>query len=94
MGDLEKDGVAAKAFVGKPKAQAKGSSVKLKFGIYKQDVPNMEGKTVAELRNEFADNWNIPQDAVAYSGRQRLEDNEVLQGGQQVQFHRAAGQKG
>lgn len=76
-----------------PAAQPAGAKAEIKYGVYAQPG-NWAGKTVGDVRNQFSKLWNIPADAAAYVGKDRLEDNQVIQPGQAVEFHRRAGEKG
>jgi hypothetical protein len=65
----------------------------LRYGVYNQPS-NVAGKTVKEVRDQFSKVWGIPNDAVAYVGKDRLDENAVIQPGQNIEFHRRAGEKG
>lgn len=65
----------------------------LRYGVYNQPT-NVAGKTVKEVRDQFAKIWGIPNDAVAYCGKDRLDDSAVIQPGQNIEFTRRAGEKG
>lgn len=65
----------------------------LRYGVYSQPS-NIAGKTVKEVREQFSKIWGIPGDAVAYCGKDKLDENAVIQPGQNVEFHRRAGEKG
>jgi len=65
----------------------------LRYGVYNQPT-NVAGKTVKEVRDQFAKIWGIPTDAIAYSGKDKLADDHVIQAGQNIEFTRRAGEKG
>jgi hypothetical protein len=65
----------------------------LRYGVYNQPS-NVAGKTVKEVRDQFSKIWGIPNDAVAYCGKEKLNEDSVIQPGQNVEFHRRAGEKG
>lgn len=65
----------------------------LRYGVYSQPT-NVAGKTVKEVRDQFAKIWGIPNDAVAYAGKDKLADEHVIQPGQNIEFTRRAGEKG
>lgn len=65
----------------------------LRFGVYNQPT-NVAGKSVKEARDQFSKIWGIPTDAVAYKGKDKLDENYVIQPGDNVEFHRRAGEKG
>ena len=65
----------------------------VRFGVYNQPS-NVGGKTVAQAREQFSRLWGIPTDAVAYKGKDKLDENYVIQPGDNVEFHRRAGEKG
>jgi hypothetical protein len=52
------------------------------------------GKSVKEAREQFGKLWGIPNDAIAYKGKDRLDEDYVIQPGDNVEFHRRAGEKG
>lgn len=65
----------------------------IRYGVYSQPS-NVAGKTVKEVRDQFSKLWGIPNDAVAYCGKDKLDENAVIQPGQNIEFHRRAGEKG
>jgi hypothetical protein len=65
----------------------------VRFGVYNQPS-NVGGKTVSQAREQFSRLWGIPTDAVAYKGKDKLDENYVIQPGDNVEFHRRAGEKG
>jgi hypothetical protein len=73
-------------------AQSSGMA-NVRFGVYNQPS-NIAGKTVQEAREQFSKLWGIPTDAVAYKGKDKLDENYVIQPSDNVEFHRRAGEKG
>lgn len=65
----------------------------VRFGVYSQPS-NVAGKSVKEAREQFGKLWGIPNDAIAYKGKDKLDENYVIQPGDNVEFHRRAGEKG
>jgi len=65
----------------------------IRYGVYSQPS-NIAGKSIKEIREQFSKIWGIPNDAVAYCGKDKLDENAVVQPGQNVEFHRRAGEKG
>ena len=65
----------------------------VRFGVYNQPS-NVGGKTVSQAREQFSRLWGIPTDEVAYKGKDKLDVNYVIQPGDNVEFHRRAGEKG
>lgn len=65
----------------------------VRYGVYNQPS-NVGGKTVAEVRAQYSKIWGIPNDAVAMCGKDKLGENDVIQPGQNIEFHRRAGEKG
>lgn len=65
----------------------------LRYGVYNQPS-NIAGKTVKEVRDQFSKIWGIPNDAVAYCGKDKMDETSVIQPGQNIEFHRRAGEKG
>lgn len=70
-----------------------GGVAQVQFGIYKQPG-QYAGRTIKEVRAERAQLWGIPDDAHAYLGNTKLEENYEIQEGDAVEFHRKAGEKG
>lgn len=65
----------------------------VRFGVYNQPAP-IAGKSIKDTREQFGRLWGIPTDAVAYKGKDKLDENYVVQPGDNVEFHRRAGEKG
>lgn len=65
----------------------------VRFGVYSQPS-NVAGKSVKEAREQFSKLWGIPTDAIAYKGKDKLTEDYVIQPGDNVEFHRRAGEKG
>jgi hypothetical protein len=72
---------------------AAGQQAHVRFGVYNQPAP-VAGKTVSDVRNQFGKIWGISSDAVAYKGKDKLDENYVIQPGDNVEFHRRSGEKG
>ncbi|MFZ4104864.1 hypothetical protein [Flavobacterium sp.] len=65
----------------------------VRFGVYNQPAP-IAGKSIKDTREQFGRLWGIPTDAIAYKGKDKLDENYVVQPGDNVEFHRRAGEKG
>lgn len=65
----------------------------VRFGVYSQPTP-VAGKSVKEVRDQFSKLWGIPSDAIAYKGKDKLDENYVIQPNDNLEFHRRAGEKG
>jgi hypothetical protein len=65
----------------------------VRFGVYSQPSP-VAGKSVKEAREQYGKLWGIPTDAIAYKGKDKLDENYIIQPGDNVEFHRRAGEKG
>jgi hypothetical protein len=75
-------------------AQKSASGVaNVRFGVYNQPTP-IAGKSIKDAREQFGKLWGIPTDAVAYKGKDKLDENYVIQPNDNVEFHRRAGEKG
>jgi hypothetical protein len=74
-------------------AKAASGIANVRFGVYNQPAP-ITGKTVREIRDQFSRLWGIPNDAIAYKGKDKLDENYVIQPNDNVEFHRRAGEKG
>jgi hypothetical protein len=70
-----------------------GQMANVRFGVYTQPAP-VAGKTVSDIREQFSKLWGIPSDAVAYKGKDKLDENYVVTANDNLEFHRRAGEKG
>jgi hypothetical protein len=74
-------------------SKATSGVANVRFGVYNQPSP-IAGKTVNQAREQFGKLWGIPSDAIAYKGKDKLDENYVIQPNDNVEFHRRAGEKG
>jgi hypothetical protein len=65
----------------------------VRYGVYNQPAP-VSGKTIGQVREQFSKLWGISSDAIAYKGKDKLDENYVIQPNDNVEFHRRAGEKG
>lgn len=74
-------------------AAPQAGMAQIRFGVYNQ--PGMHaGKTVKDVRDTQGKLWGIPADASAYLGANKVDENYVIQPGDNLEFHRRAGEKG
>lgn len=66
---------------------------KVSYGVHEGMVEAV-GKTVADVRAAVAQIMNLPQNAGAIIGGQRVDDSHVIKEGQEVEFVKEAGVKG
>ena len=66
-------------------AAASGGQAQVRFGVYNQPG-NHAGKTVKEVRDSFSKLWGIPADASAYKGKDKVDENYVIQAGESLEF--------
>jgi hypothetical protein len=71
-----------------------GGTAKVRFGVYDQQIPTGNNVNVGQLRANYQTVWSVPNDAQAFVNGQQVDDQFVLQPGQQLEFHRRAGEKG
>lgn len=74
-------------------AVAQQKSASIRFGFYNEKFP-VVGKSVADVRSQIQGMWNVPADAVGFNGKTRLEDNYIIQEGDEIEFQRRTGEKG
>jgi hypothetical protein len=74
-------------------ASAASGVANVRFGVYSQPTP-VAGKSVKEVREQFSKLWGIPTDAIAYKGKDKLDEDYVVQPSDNLEFHRRAGEKG
>jgi hypothetical protein len=65
----------------------------VRYGVYNQPAP-VSGKTIGQVREQFSKLWGISSDAIAYKGKDKLDENYVIQANDNIEFHRRAGEKG
>lgn len=70
-----------------------GGMAQVRFGVYNQPG-NHAGKSVREVRESLGKLWGVPADASAFLGKEKLSDDHVIQPGDNIEFHRRAGEKG
>lgn len=64
-----------------------------RYGVYANPGPFV-GRTVAEVREHLGGLWQVPNDATAFKGKQKLADDYVVLEGDNIEFHRRQGEKG
>lgn len=75
-------------------AQGKaGGQATVRYGVYNQPG-SYAGQSVQDVRKQLGKLWNIPDDAQAYKGKTKLDENYVIQPGESIDFHRKMGEKG
>lgn len=72
---------------------ASGGQATICYGVYVESN-NLAGKSVSDIRKNYARMWNIPSDAVAYKGKTAMGEDYVVQEGDTIEFFRKAGEKG
>lgn len=70
-----------------------GASNRITYGFWDQPG-NFVGKTIRDIRNDYGATWALEQDSSAFIGRERLPEDYVIKEGDQIEFHRKAGEKG
>lgn len=58
-----------------------------RYGVYANPGPFV-GRNIAEVRTHLGGLWSVPPDATAFKGFQKLNDNYIVQKGDQIEFHR------
>ncbi len=72
---------------------ASGGVANVRFGVYSQASP-VAGRSIKEIREQFSKLWGIPSDATAYKGKDKMDEDYVVQQNDNLEFHRRAGEKG
>lgn len=65
---------------------AQPAKVGVKYGVYSTPGDHA-GKTVAQVRDEVSKLWQVPSDAAAYKGKEKLADSYILNPGEAIEFH-------
>lgn len=63
-------------------------------GANTQELEEVAGKTVGEVRSQLADVLNVPNQVRTLVNGQSVEDGHVLQEGDRVELLKPAGEKG
>lgn len=74
-------------------AAAGGQPARVRYGVHNQ-TGEIAGKTIGQVRAERARAWQLPSDAQAYKGTEKLSDDYMIQPGDNIEFHRRQGEKG
>ena len=64
----------------------------IKFGVYTREVSASD--TIADLRKKYGPMLRIPEDAHAYNGTTRVDENQPIGEGVTLEFIRKTGEKG
>lgn len=68
-------------------------NAQIRYGVNNQPGAHA-GKTVGQIRQSFGAMWGVPTDANAFKGKEKLGEDYVIQPGDNIEFHRRAGEKG
>jgi len=52
------------------------------------------GLTIAQVRTDFGEALNIPEDALAFLNGAELSEDDVVQAGDKIRFNLSVGEKG
>jgi hypothetical protein len=69
------------------------AGVVLQYGVH-QYVADVVGKTVAQVKQAYAQIMNLPANAIAHVGGKPVPDSHVIERGQELEFIKEAGVKG
>lgn len=73
--------------------KAQGGQATIRYGVYNQPG-GYAGQSVGDVRKQLGKLWSIPGDAQAYKGKTKLDENYIIQPGENIDFHRKMGEKG
>lgn len=75
-------------------AQPQGNqNARVRYGVHNRQG-DLAGKSVAQVRNELGRQWQLPTDASAFKGTEKLDEDYVIKPGESIEFHRRQGEKG
>lgn len=69
------------------------AGVVLLYGIH-QYVADVVGKTIAQVKQAYAQTMNLPANAVAHVNGAAVSDDHLIERGQEIEFIKQAGVKG
>jgi len=58
------------------------------------ETADLAGKSIKELRGTYTNLWTIPDDAVAYKGKEAMTEDYIVQPGDRIELFRRMGEKG
>lgn len=76
-----------------PAAEGQKRTATVRYGVYNQQLP-VVGRTVGDVKKILKDQWQVPADAVAFSGKTQLSDDHLIEGGEELELQRRTGEKG
>ena len=76
-----------------PSSGKQNKMAQLRYGVWNSPGEHA-GKTVSQFRAENAKMWTLPEEASAFIGKTKLDENYVIQPGDNIEFHRRSGEKG
>lgn len=68
--------------------------IRIICGANAQELEDVAGKTLGEVKSQLTDVLNIPPQARAIVGGETVGDDHVLEEGTQIEFVKPAGDKG
>lgn len=74
-----------------PSGQSQGARVR--YGVHNK-TGDVAGKRISEIREESGRMWQLPNDAAAYKGTEKLDEDYIVKPGESIEFHRRQGEKG
>lgn len=74
-------------------AQGAAAQAVIRYGVYNQPGAFV-GKSIGDVRRSLAPQWGIPDDARPYKGKEQLNDDYIIQAGDNIEIHRQMGEKG
>ena len=83
MGELDLGGLAES-----------GAKATAKYTVFHKTGADIVGKSVGDIRKEFARQWMIPPDADAMIGKQKVDEATVVKPGETLEFVKKEGEKG
>lgn len=64
-----------------------------RYGVYNQPGPYV-GRKIKDVRKQLGRVWSVQDDSPAYKGKEKLDDEYVVQEGDNIEFHKRQGEKG
>ncbi len=66
---------------------------KIRYLGYGNPAPYV-GQTIKQVREKVTPLWGVPNDAFAYKGKEKLDENYIIQAQDEIEFIKRQGEKG
>lgn len=72
---------------------SEGKKASLRYN-FSTEEGNFAGKTVGEMKKMFVSDYSMPEDAQAFVGKTKVDDDHIIQEGEEIVWQKREGEKG